>query len=96
MNPEEILEKGDAIKVAKINYLYYIHKDYETIEKVIKLCFGKIDPDNDLKFLTSAITNDVSFVFEILDKLNYDYERKTYIEYATLYKSKKCIEYFGK
>jgi hypothetical protein len=94
MNPEEILESGDVRAISRISYLYYINKDYETIKKVITICFGKEYSENDRKFLNSAIYGDIPCVFEILDKLNYEYERDQYVMNASLYKSTKCIAYF--
>jgi len=94
MNPQQILESGDARAISKINYLYYINQDYETIEKVITICFGKVDHDNDNKFLNAAIYKDVPCVFEILDRLGYTYYRDLYVSNAKLYKSDKCARYF--
>lgn len=95
MNPQQILESGDARMISKINYLYYINKDYETIKKVIIICFGKVCSDNDRKFLNCAIYNDIPCVFEILDKLNYEYDKEQYKQNALLYKANKCIGYFA-
>ena len=94
MNPEELLLTEDANAISKINYIYYIKKYYYTIEKVIKLCFNKVDSDNDNKFLNSAIYNDISCVFEILDKLKYSYSREVYFNKAKLYNATNCLNYF--
>lgn len=94
MDPQKILESENIREISKINYLYYINRDYDTVEKVIKLCFGKVDPDNDNKFLNMAICNDIPYVFEILDKLNYIYYRDLYVANAKLYKAEKCTKYF--
>lgn len=95
MNPQLILENGNVHEISKINYLYYINQDYDTVEKVIKLCFGNVDPDNDTKFLNTAIYNDIPCVFEILDKLGYDYDRVTYVNKAKLHKAEKCLRFFN-
>lgn len=93
-NFNEILNSNNPVLISKINYTYFIKQSDEVIEKVIKICYGKVDNDNDLKFLNSAIYNDKDIVFKILDKYNYDYNKKLFSNNSHLYKAHKCIKYF--
>lgn len=90
-----ILESNDPKLVSKINYLYYIHQSDEIIRKTMDICFGKVDYENDLKFLNCAIYSDKPIVFKILDEKKFNYDKVDFLKKAELNNSIKCIDYFN-
>jgi hypothetical protein len=88
----QFLDSNDKKKISAIlkNLLY---QSEEMLEKGIKTCYNQISEETFGNFLMNAIYNDKEIAFKLMDKNNYEYNKKYFIELAEHRKSEKCIKY---
>ena len=90
----KILESNDKRLVGGIlkNLLF---QSEEMLEMGIKMCYEQTSEEKFFDFLRNAIYNDKVIAFKLMDKNNYSYDKKYFIELAQVWKSDKCIEYLS-
>jgi len=65
----------------------------EMLENGIKQTYNQISDEKFFDFLRNAIYNDKVIAFKLMDKNNFTYDKKYFIELGEIWKAHNCIGY---